>query len=259
MVAAALVVAAVVGADAARDPTRSSRPRELDKTYDADFDYFVYTMTWPGTFCEEKHCTKEPRYFTVHGLWPNYENGKWPAFCNSSYPFDENEIEDLLPVMNEVRFQFSTQRPHQRLEPLPFFPGNLTGTKLSSQRWPDVLSSHEGDWLWSHEWDKHGTCAKPVLNGEHEYFAKALELYDILNPTEVFAQNGMIPSNTRTYDRDQVISVLTKSFGDTFVIGCQESGKDLFQIEFCLQKDFQGRNCGKSANSNCSSRIRIPN
>merc|ERR1711907_312387 len=221
LVAAALVVAAVVGADAARDPTRSSRPRELDKTYDADFDYFVYTMTWPGTFCEEKHCTKEPRYFTVHGLWPNYENGKWPAFCNSSYPFDENEIEDLLPVMNE--------------------------------RWPDVLSSHEGDWLWSHEWDKHGTCAKPVLNGEHEYFAKALELYDILNPTEVFAQNGMIPSNTRTYDRDQVISVLTKSFGDTFVIGCQESGKDLFQIEFCLQKDFQGRNCGKSANSNCSS------
>ena len=121
LVAAALVVAAVVGADAARDPTRSSRPRELDKTYDADFDYFVYTMTWPGTFCEEKHCTKEPRYFTVHGLWPNYENGKWPAFCNSSYPFDENEIEDLLPVMNEVRFQFSTQRPHQRLGPLPFF------------------------------------------------------------------------------------------------------------------------------------------
>merc|ERR1711907_12346 len=136
---------------------------------------------------------------------------------------------------------------------LSHFSGNLTGTKLSSQRWPDVLSSHEGDWLWSHEWDKHGTCAKPVLNGEHEYFAKALELYDILNPTEVFAQNGMIPSNTRTYDRDQVISVLTKSFGDTFVIGCQESGKDLFQIEFCLQKDFQGRNCGKSANSNCSS------
>ena len=122
-----------------------------------------------------------------------------------------------------------------------------------------MLSSHDGDWLWSHEWDKHGTCAKPVLNGEHEYFAKALQLYDILNPTEVFAQNGMIPSNTRTYDRDQVISVLTKSFGDTFVIGCQESGKDLFQIEFCLQKDFQGRNCGKSANSNCSSRIRIPN
>ena len=238
LVAAALVVAAVVGADAARDPTRSSRPRELDKTYDADFDYFVYTMTWPGTFCEEKHCTKEPRYFTVHGLWPNYENGKWPAFCNSSYPFDATTLPD-------------SNRSH--------FSGNLTGTKLSSQRWPDVLSSHEGDWLWSHEWDKHGTCAKPVLNGEHEYFAKALELYDILNPTEVFAQNGMIPSNTRTYDRDQVISVLTKSFGDTFVIGCQESGKDLFQIEFCLQKDFQGRNCGKSANSNCSSRIRIPN
>ena len=66
-------------------------------------------------------------------------------------------------------------------------------------------------------------------------------------------------SNRSQFNRDQVISVLTKSFGDTFVIGCQESGKDLFQIEFCLQKDFQGRNCGKSANSNCSSRIRIPN
>jgi len=41
-------------------------------------------------------------YFTVHGLWPNYENGKWPAFCNSSYPFNEDEIEDILPTMEEV-------------------------------------------------------------------------------------------------------------------------------------------------------------
>mmetsp|Transcript_14013 Transcript_14013/g.39616 ORF Transcript_14013/g.39616 Transcript_14013/m.39616 type:complete len:194 (-) Transcript_14013:383-964(-) len=186
----------------------------------------VYTMTWPGTFCEEKRCTKEPNYFTVHGLWPNYENGKWPAFCNSSYPFNVDEIEDILPTMNKI--------------------------------WPDVLSSHNGNWLWSHEWSKHGTCAKPVLNGEHEYFSKALALYDVLNPTEVFIQNGIVPSNEKTYDLDTVLNVLVTSFGHTFQVSCQESGEDLFQIEYCLQKDFQGRSCGSQLNGNCKKEIRIP-
>ena len=27
---------------------------------DTDFSYFVYTVTWPGTFCEEHHCERQP-------------------------------------------------------------------------------------------------------------------------------------------------------------------------------------------------------
>merc|ERR1712224_408747 len=82
-------------------------------------------MGWPGTFCEEHHCEREPSKFTIHGLWPNYaEPGKWPAFCNSSYPFNEKEIEDLLPEMDE--------------------------------NWPDMLNkqgSQKSIWLWTHEWE----------------------------------------------------------------------------------------------------------
>mmetsp|Transcript_14011 Transcript_14011/g.39607 ORF Transcript_14011/g.39607 Transcript_14011/m.39607 type:complete len:230 (-) Transcript_14011:383-1072(-) len=222
----------------------------------------VYTMTWPGTFCEEKRCTKEPNYFTVHGLWPNYENGKWPAFCNSSYPFNVDEIEDILPTMNKVRTRRQglwSQRcvalDEQGLNTQFAF---LLLCPFVAQIWPDVLSSHNGNWLWSHEWSKHGTCAKPVLNGEHEYFSKALALYDVLNPTEVFIQNGIVPSNEKTYDLDTVLNVLVTSFGHTFQVSCQESGEDLFQIEYCLQKDFQGRSCGSQLNGNCKKEIRIP-
>ncbi len=33
-----------------------------------------------------------------------------------------------------------------------------------------------GDWLWSHEYTKHGTCATRVTHNEHDYFKAALDL-----------------------------------------------------------------------------------
>jgi len=191
-----------------------------------DFDYFVFTMTWPGTFCEDKKCVKDPPFFTIHGLWPNYSDGTWPAFCNSSYPFNEKEIEDLVPRMNQV--------------------------------WPEVLSTHNVDWLWTHEWEKHGTCAAPVLTGEHSYFSKALELYDVLNPTPVLKEQDIVPSNTKLYDLSDVVDAISRLFGATFNLSCQEGGEDLFQIEFCLDKSFQARDCGSKQDRNCKSKVRIP-
>lgn len=37
--------------------------------------------------------------FTIHGLWPNYQDGTYPQFCESDYRFQEEEINDILQDM----------------------------------------------------------------------------------------------------------------------------------------------------------------
>ena len=55
------------------------------------FDYFVMALSWSPSWCalegdarDAEQC--DPRHdhgFTLHGLWPQYENG-WPSFCRTT-------------------------------------------------------------------------------------------------------------------------------------------------------------------------------
>jgi ribonuclease T2 len=55
------------------------------------FDYFVMALSWSPNWCalegdarNAEQC--DPRHdhgFTLHGLWPQYENG-WPSFCRTT-------------------------------------------------------------------------------------------------------------------------------------------------------------------------------
>ncbi|XP_058005932.1 ribonuclease 2-like isoform X1 [Hevea brasiliensis] len=70
-----------------------------------DFDYFMLALQWPGTYCQRTcHCcssnaccrgSNAPTEFTIHGLWPDYNDGTWPACCRR-LDFDEKEISTLL-------------------------------------------------------------------------------------------------------------------------------------------------------------------
>ncbi len=64
-VLAALLVAAAPASAARGFEVRRARPaqaagKQLAAPAQVDFDYFVYTMTWPGTFCESQSCEKKP-------------------------------------------------------------------------------------------------------------------------------------------------------------------------------------------------------
>merc|ERR1712071_87435 len=75
-----------------------------------EFDYFALALQWPGTFCQRtRHCcssnaccsrSNAPTEFTIHGLWPNYNDGTWPACCTRSN-FDEKEISTLRDTLNK--------------------------------------------------------------------------------------------------------------------------------------------------------------
>ncbi|KAJ0244698.1 hypothetical protein HA466_0192860 [Hirschfeldia incana] len=75
-----------------------------------EFDYFALSLQWPGTYCRgTRHCCSKnaccrgsdtPTQFTIHGLWPDYNDGSWPSCCYRS-DFNEKEISTLLDGMEK--------------------------------------------------------------------------------------------------------------------------------------------------------------
>ncbi|KAG2664227.1 hypothetical protein I3843_16G069000 [Carya illinoinensis] len=94
VVAAAAMIAAVMGSNSM--PVNMNEQRE--------FDYFALALQWPGTVCRRtRHCcssnaccrrSNAPTEFTIHGLWPDFNDGTWPACCTRS-SFDEKKISTL--------------------------------------------------------------------------------------------------------------------------------------------------------------------
>lgn len=56
-----------------------------------DFDYYVMALSWSPNWCalegdarDAPECDRgEARAFTLHGLWPQYEDGGWPSYCRT--------------------------------------------------------------------------------------------------------------------------------------------------------------------------------
>ncbi len=60
------------------------RAQELSKVEPGHFDYYLLNLSWSPEFCSlhdtNPQCATRPG-FIVHGLWPENNDGTWPAFC----------------------------------------------------------------------------------------------------------------------------------------------------------------------------------
>lgn len=84
--------------------------------------------------------------YTIHGLWPQFNESSWPQYCNKSAKFDYSA---LNPIMSQI------------------------------DKWWQTCTefNHTEEWFLQHEWIKHGSCT-PFT--EIQYFSTALALYQIL-------------------------------------------------------------------------------
>ena len=72
-----------------------------------DFDYFLLTLSWAPEFCASNpngrssaECDpKKHMGLVVHGLWPQYDNGKWPQDCASTPPVSSKTVNHMMPIM----------------------------------------------------------------------------------------------------------------------------------------------------------------
>nr|GEV69125.1 extracellular ribonuclease LE-like [Tanacetum cinerariifolium] len=200
-----------------------------------DFDFFYFVQQWPGSYCDTKQGCCYPETgkpasdFGIHGLWPNRNDGSYPSNCDSSNPFDSSKISDLMRQMQSD--------------------------------WPTLsCPSNDGLTFWGHEWDKHGTCSKSVLD-QHGYFSTALNLKTEIDILKAL-QNAGIQPNGQTYSLSSIKDAIKGASGYTPWIQCNkdESGNSqLYQIYLCVDSSTSGFiECPVFPHGNCGSSIEFP-
>ncbi|XP_062228429.1 ribonuclease 2-like [Phragmites australis] len=210
----ALVAAGLSGLDSARAP--------LGK-WQREFDYFALALQWPGTICAStRHCCakngccrSEPlQTFTIHGLWPDYDDGTWPSCCR----YTNFEMEKILPLKEKL-----------------------------DKYWPSLYCSSSSTCFsgrgpfWAHEWEKHGTCSFPVVQDELQYFSTALDLYFKYNVMEMLSSGGIQISDFKEYALSDVIEAIKHAFGASPQIVCKYGSIE--ELRLCFDKDLKPRDC----------------
>ncbi|KAI1625544.1 ribonuclease T2 [Exophiala viscosa] len=128
--------------------------------------------------------------WTIHGLWPDLCAGGFDQFCD-----DARSHEDIRAVLQSI---------------------NPTITR-------DLLAYMDAYWLsldgrdnhlWSHEWNKHGTCISTLDPGCYadenpdlavlDYFVHATSLFQTLDTFSVLAEAGILPSDHERYSLSEL-------------------------------------------------------
>lgn len=86
-----------------------------------DFDYYILSLSWTPSWCAEAgdargaaQCEAGRGYgFTLHGLWPQYERGGWPADCSSqSEPPTRAATAAMVDIMGDAGLAAYEWRKH---------------------------------------------------------------------------------------------------------------------------------------------------
>mmetsp|Transcript_2361 Transcript_2361/g.3519 ORF Transcript_2361/g.3519 Transcript_2361/m.3519 type:complete len:309 (+) Transcript_2361:116-1042(+) len=197
------------------------------------FDFYVLSMSFQPEFCYQHRrdgfpgCESPMDFWrsslTLHGLWPQYDDGNWPSTCTNE-KFDPETVDDI---------------GYERFE--TFWPNvkALASTSASS-------NAHYS--FWDHEWTKHGTCTGLT---QDEYFDTALNHF-LPTPNLVNASYGGSVSKEaleQAYREELRLHVGRDKDGvdgDDVVLVCSGQ-KYLSEVRVCV---------GRSKDGSGSSRIR---
>ncbi|KAK9461432.1 ribonuclease T2-like protein [Lipomyces oligophaga] len=149
--------------------------------------------------------------WTLHGLWPDNCDGSFDQFC------------DRTRVVNSVETIFTASGAFEL---------------LGSMR--DAWKAYQGedDRLWTHEWNKHGTCIstlRPECYGADEdnstqpmleYFSRALDLHSTLDTFSALEDAGITPSWDARFNLSDITEAIQASItdGHNVTLGCTRSG-----------------------------------
>eukprot|EP01029_Cantina_marsupialis_P009693 TRINITY_DN2247_c0_g1_i1.p1 TRINITY_DN2247_c0_g1~~TRINITY_DN2247_c0_g1_i1.p1 ORF type:complete len:251 (+),score=39.70 TRINITY_DN2247_c0_g1_i1:37-753(+) len=149
-----------------------------------DFDYLLLVEQWPGA-------ENSPiDHFTIHGLWPSrLQSSSYPCDCTS----DRFSMSKMSPIMDRM-----------------------------NSYWPTLFST--ASYFWSHEYEKHGTCAGLQVEGMDNqigYFKGTLDLRDQYDATVALKKIGVVPSNTIGYNSTIIKDGFKQMYGQAPMLQCK--------------------------------------
>ncbi|BAF07001.1 Os01g0897300 [Oryza sativa Japonica Group] len=201
------------------------------------FDYYVLALQWPGTVCRQtSHCCSSNgccrshplKFFTIHGLWPQYSYGGWPSCCRPT-TFDGNKVAANHPSYLQNGILISRLKT------------------ILEEYWPSLYCGSFSTCFggkrpfWVHEWETHGTCGYPEIQDEYDYFSTALYLYSKYNVTKALKKAHIYPRGGRKYLVGHIVSAIEFSFGAMPSIVCKNGSVQ--ELRLCFHKDYQPRDC----------------
>lgn len=92
-----------------------------------EFDFYVLSLSWSPTFClthpGNEQCSGKGYGFVLHGLWPQYAQGGWPASCAPQSRLSDEEMEKgaaLFPTRALLKHEWAKHGTCSGLEPLEY-------------------------------------------------------------------------------------------------------------------------------------------
>ncbi len=91
-----------------------------------NFDYYLFTLSWSPEFChshpDAPECTTGHYGFIVHGLWPQFLNGRYPEHCsNEGAPENPAAVSGIMPDPALIRHEWTTHGTCSGLSPDQYF------------------------------------------------------------------------------------------------------------------------------------------
>jgi ribonuclease T2 len=170
----------------------------------------MYVTWWPPTVNNSYDYPPYVNTFTIHGIWPTFNNNSYPCNCpNINAAFNFTAIRSLY-------FQLETS-------------------------WYDYYGPKSTN-LWNHEWSKHGVC---TMTNQYDWFSLGIALHNKYDFKKILEKNDIVPSMTSTYTFDQVYSAIKREHGVSPLIDCKimDNIVALYRIIYCADKNYKLINC----------------
>lgn len=170
----------------------------------ADFDFFVMSLSWSPDYCATSG-DNDPQQCSLGKKLGFVLHGLWPQY-ERGYP----QYCSVVKLTQEVKGKF-----------------------------PNLYPS---DKLYTHEWDKHGTCSGLTPEG---YLAISKKLKDsVVVPAPYKAPEQPVRVTTEKF-KQQFVEANPAMTADALAVYCSGSGRFLQELYVCFTKEGKPRECSK--------------
>jgi len=176
------------------------------------WDYFLFVQVWPGSWLVNSNITDynfTNSYFSIHGIWPEYDNGSWPQYCPGEGQYKKFNVTNLTPIYQ-----------------------NLT------KYWTDFKDPID---FWTHEYYKHMLCAENIYHDPYDLFWKGLGYRQSINLYQILLDNNIYPNNKYKYNTNTLQNIIKNEIGFAPSINCQNN--IINEIQLCMTKDLILQDC----------------
>ncbi|KAI9444830.1 ribonuclease T2 [Lactarius indigo] len=195
----------------------------------------LQTQFWDTYTGLEKHGQLLPKNsWTIHGLWPDNCDGSFESYCDLSRQYDPNPSPNVLPDGT----------------PVPAYNGSGVDTFILEFGRLDLLNYMEKYWVsqgspnkafWAHEFSKHATCTSTFDVACYgpgylphqdvvDFFDAVVRAFRQFPTYDILASAGIVPSNTTTYQLNDIQNTLNAQTGGIPFLGCGNNGTVLQEV-----------------------------